>query len=71
MDYSGRIHDCVTGVVEGEGFERAKRECLDGEKWSLFCCGYSFRGSKVSETVDRYNTYLEILLCSLHVSLPH
>ena len=29
-----------TGAGRGEGFEQAKMECVDKERWRLFCCGH-------------------------------
>ncbi len=28
---------CERGVTEGRGFEQARRESLDRERWRLFC----------------------------------
>ncbi len=41
------------GTGRRGGFEQIKRECLDRERWRLFCCGHSLGGSEISETTDR------------------
>ncbi len=39
--------------VEGGGLEQAKKDCLDSEKWRLFCCGHLLGESKTSKTIYR------------------
>ncbi len=53
---SGRWRDrvkeymCGTGATRRGGLDQAKRECLDRERWRLFCCGHALgvvpRGSE-------------------------
>ncbi len=28
--------------VRGNGFKRAKKECMDRERWRSFCCSHPF-----------------------------
>ncbi len=30
---------CERGITRREGFEQARRECLDRDRWRLFCHG--------------------------------
>ncbi len=39
-----REYMCERGATRGEGLDQAKWECLDKEKWRIFCHGHSFRG---------------------------
>ena len=44
---------CERGDSRGGGLDRARRDCLDRERWRLFCRGHPLenvpRGSEVSE----------------------
>ena len=31
---------CERGATRGGGLDQAKRECLDRERWRLFCCSH-------------------------------
>ncbi len=35
---------CERGAARGERLDQAKRECLDRERWRLFCCGHTLGG---------------------------
>ncbi len=35
--------------VMGNGLERVRRECMDRDRWRLFCCGHPLGGSETSE----------------------
>ncbi len=46
------------GTTRGGGLDQARRECLDRERWRLFCCGYTFGGNipgenEASKAIDR------------------
>ncbi len=47
----------IRGAGRGVGLEKGKRECLDRERWRLFCCGHPSGGSKASETMQRWCPY--------------
>ncbi len=40
---------CKRGTIRMGRIEQARRECLDRERWRLFCCGDVHGGSEVSE----------------------
>ncbi len=46
--------------LEGAGLEHARRECLDRERWRLFCCGHPFGGRSQRERgVRAIHTYID------------
>ncbi len=36
-------------ATRGGGLEQARRECLDRERWRLFCCGHPLGGRSRTE----------------------
>ncbi len=34
---------CERGATKWGGLDQARRECLDRERWRLFCCGHPLR----------------------------
>ncbi len=46
----GRLKDkikeymCERDATRGEGLDQIRRECLDKQRWRLFCCGYPLGG---------------------------
>ena len=32
---------CERGATRGGGLDEARRECLDRERWRLFCCNHT------------------------------
>ncbi len=38
---------CERGVTRGARLDQVKRECLDREKWRLFCHGHPFGGDGI------------------------
>ncbi len=35
-----KVYMCERGATRGEGLDQTKRECLDRERWRLFCHGH-------------------------------
>ncbi len=44
--WKDRVTDymCERGAARGGGLDQAKRECLNRERWRLFCLGHPLRG---------------------------
>ena len=40
---------CERGATRGGGLQQARRECLDRERWMLFCCGHPLGGRSQRE----------------------
>ncbi len=49
---------CGRGATRGGGLDQARRECLDREKWKVFCCGHPLgvcsQRKKGARAIDRY-----------------
>ncbi len=43
------LHMSERGATRGGGLEQAKRECLDRERWRLFCCSHPLGGHSQKE----------------------
>lgn len=60
---------CEKGTSREERTQKAMRECLDNERWRLFCCGHHHKGSPHREQSIKDYRYTDGWKTSIFFSL--